>query len=89
MPIDNGAALSRRPRSAVWRAAQPRVQPRGLFQKASTGAPVIWTMSGTSVTAAPGFRTTANFAVASEGHGGTLVTDPPTPQQIPLAQSHG
>ncbi len=35
-----------------------------------------------------GDYTTANFALASDGHGGTLVTDPPAPQQPQLAPSH-
>jgi hypothetical protein len=35
-----------------------------------------------------GDYTTQNFALASDGHGGTLVTDPPAPQQTQLAQSH-
>jgi hypothetical protein len=35
-----------------------------------------------------GDYTTANFALASDGHGGTLVTDPPAPTQAQLASSH-
>jgi hypothetical protein len=33
-----------------------------------------------------GDYTTQNFALASDGHGGTLVTDPPTPTQTQLVQ---